>query len=143
LKRGLFLFEDTQLDELALARLLYPQSYVSLETALHTQGILPDVTAIVTSITPTTSKQIVTVKGTFSYSKISSKLYFGFSAHQDPTSKLFYNLAEPEKALLDLIYIRHIHSLDEYRLDNTLLSPDKIKSYAAHFPEWVRKVVHE
>ena len=71
LKRGVYQFADGQVDEFSLAGYLYQPSYISLETALNNLGIIPDVSANVTSISPVTTKTIKTVKGTFIYSKIS------------------------------------------------------------------------
>src|SRR4030042_3437680 len=51
-KRGVYLFLPVGMDEFSLGQILRAPSYVSLESALHTTGIIPDVSASVTSVTP-------------------------------------------------------------------------------------------
>ena len=141
LKRGLFAFEDRQIDELVLANWLYRPSYVSLESALNLYGLMPDISANLTSLSPTTSKKITTGFGTFLYSKISPRLFFGFSQVESARGGLFYNLAFPEKALLDYVYIRRIKDLGENRIEMTNLDKKKLLKLARFYPLWVRKVI--
>lgn len=150
LKRGLFVFPGAQIDDFSVANLLYPQSYVSLESALNAYGIIPDIPSQVTSISPITSKTITTPHGTFLYSKIAAELYFGFtqvaSSVELPHSHIStnsYRIAEPEKALLDYIYIRKIRNLEENRVSLEHTSPVTLRKYAQLFPNWVRKVINE
>jgi len=143
LKRGIFVFTDTQLDEMILANMLYSPSYVSLESALHVSGVIPDIAMNVTSISLTNSKKIVTKKGVFLYSKINKDLYFGFKKVKSAVSELYYNIAFPEKALLDYIYIRKINNLEGQRVDIKELNKQRLKEYSKHFPLWVRRVIYE
>ena len=143
LKRGVFMFPDVEVDELVLANLLYDPSYVSLESALNIVGVIPDITANVTSVTLVTSKTVNTVKGMFLYSKIDKELFFGFEKIFDANSKMYYNLALPEKALLDLIYIRRLKSLDEYRIDMSGIKKTLLNKFSKKFPNWVRKAIDE
>lgn len=151
LKRGVFIFPNILTDEFLLANILYPQSYVSLESALNTYGIIPDVPAQITSVTPLTSKKIVTTSGVFLYSKIDSQLYFGFQQVSTPvsspsSSRLFnlsHRLAEPEKALLDYIYIRRVKNLMENRIDIKSLNKERLREYVLLFPDWVKRVLYE
>lgn len=143
LKRGVFSFPKSSQDSFILANLLYPQSYVSLESALNTYGVIPDVPSQVTSVTPLTTKQIHTPTEIFFYSKIAKNLYFGFlSVESLQVPSHYYRIAEPEKALLDYIYIRSITNLVEARVDRNVLNADKLQIYARHFPKWVQKVVN-
>lgn len=141
LKRGLYQWAGAQVGELVIAYYLYPPSYVSLETALSIYGIKPEIPAFVTSISPINTKTIKTQNNTFSYSKIKQGLFFGFIARQDPLSGLIYQIAEPEKALLDYILVRRINSLIEERVNWSLLHKEKISTFARHYPNWVRKVI--
>jgi len=142
LKRGLYQFADRQTDEFVLAGYLYQPSYISLETALNNFGIIPDISAAVTSISPVTTKTIKTAKGIFIYSKISRKLFFGWQKIKD-LSGLYYQIALPEKALLDWIYIRKISSLVNERIDLSSLSKTRLTSFSQPYPAWVRKVINE
>ncbi len=143
LKRGWYLFPHRQVDDLVLAGVLYEQSYVSLETALNTYGILPDIPAQISSVTPVTSKQIETQRGIFAYSKVQPELFFGYSQVQDQQSQLFYDLADVEKAVLDLIYLRQVKSVDEYRFDLSTINQDLLQEYKQFFPQWVQQVAED
>lgn len=143
LKRGLYAFSHPQLDEFVLANWLYRPSYVSLESALNSYGIIPDVVPNVTSISPTTSKTITTPLGTFLYSKINQNLFFGYRSVTDPISGLAYFIAEPEKALLDYIYIRKINDLTTARVETENLDIKKLRALAKLLPARVRKIIDE
>lgn len=143
LKRGVFTLAGVEIDEFVLANILYRPSYVSLESALNSQGIIPDVAAKVTSVSPITSKRISTSQGTFWYSKISRERYFGFVKVQDAHNQLYYDIAEAEKALLDWIYIRKIRRLQDMRVDLDKLDPVRLAEYGQYFPRWVRKCFDE
>lgn len=141
LKRGLYAFSHTQLDEFVLANWLYRPSYVSLESALNSYGIIPDIVPNVTSISPTTSKTITTPRGIFLYSKINTTLFFGYRSVIDPASGLTHFIAEPEKALLDYIYIRQVNDLVEARVETDNLDPKRLTVLARLFPARARQAV--
>ena len=141
IKRGIYLFPNADIDEFVIANRIYIPSYVSLESALNIYGILPDYASNITSITTTTTKNIKTQKNTFLYSKINRYLYFGFENVMDSNSGLYYQIALPEKALLDYIYIRKIRSLFENRVDTSGLNKQVLANFAMYFPKWVSKVI--
>lgn len=143
LKRSTFMLSGSTIDELSVANQLYPQSYVSLETALNYYGITPDIVAQVTSVTPITSKLIHTQQGVFSYSKIDRKLYFGFKLLSTSLPNQFIRIAQPEKALLDYIYIRRLSKLNfnEQRIDFSVLDVPRLKQMSADYPNWVKEQV--
>ncbi|MBU0649789.1 hypothetical protein KKG63_01140 [Patescibacteria group bacterium] len=143
LKRGVYLFSDTKIDEFVIANRLYTPSYVSLESVLNTSGIIPDITATVTSVTPITSKKFNTPVGNFTYSKIARNLFFGYQSIIDQQSGLYYEIASPEKAFLDFIYIRRMRDLSESRIDISGLDKSLLTNYLTYFPGWVRKVVEK
>jgi len=142
LKQGLYQFIDRPVDEFSLAGFLYQPAYISLETALNNLGIMPDVSANVTSVSPTTTKIIKTVKGVFYYSKIKQELFFGWQAVKDLPGG-YYKIAFPEKALLDWIYLRKIKNLTEYRLNLNNLSKQRLAKFSQVYPNWVRRVIYE
>ena len=143
LKRGVYKFADKELDDFVLASWLYKPSYVSLESALQVTGVIPEVVDQITSVTTTTSRDVKTTLGMFLYSKLAKKLYFGYRKIKDEKSGLYYNMAEPEEALLDWIYIRGIRDLESTRINRDDLSKKKLKDYSKIYPEWVRKVLYE
>lgn len=129
LKRDLYTFDTAKIDELALAQVLYQPSYVSLESAIAYYGLIPDVPMSVTSITTTTTKKIKTTLGTYLYSKVSPKLYFGFNVVEGSHGSQFL-LAEKEKALLDYMHVRRVKNMDYLRLDKSKLDRTKFEEYA-------------
>ncbi len=141
IKRGLYCFPDLNVDEFVLANKIYEPSYVSLESALNIYGVIPDIVANVVSVTPITSKRFITSLGNYLYSKIAQTLFFGYTEILDERSGIYYNIATPEKALLDLIYIRRIKDLMAYRTDLSNINNKKLVNYSTYFPEWVRKAL--
>lgn len=142
LKQGLYQFSDRLVDEFALAGCLYSPSYISLETALNNQGIIPDVSLNVTSVSLTTTKIIKTVRGNFLYSKIQQSLFFGWQTVKD-INGFYYRIALPEKALLDWIYLRKIKDFVDQRVGWSELNQQKLKKFSQAYPGWVKEVVYE
>lgn len=134
LKRGLYCLTKTKIDELELAGRLYQPSYISLETALNYYGIIPDIPLGVTSVTPVTTKKISNQFGHFHYQKISSKLFWGYTFVSN------YQIAFPEKALLDYFYIRRKTFITDLRLDLTRIDRKVYNKFAREFPNWVRRI---
>lgn len=141
LKRGMYVFPNLNIDEFVIANKLYSPSYVSLESALNIFGVIPDIPSVVTSVTTVTSKKINTSLGNFKYSKINENLFFGYKSILDERSGFYYSIANPEKALLDLIYIRKVKNLSEYRVDLNNINQTESLNYSQHFPKWVRDVI--
>lgn len=141
LKRGMYVFPNLNIDEFVIANKLYSPSYVSLESALNIFGVIPDIPSVVTSVTTVTSKKINTSLGNFKYSKINENLFFGYKSILDERSGFYYSIANPEKALLDFIYIRKVKNLSEYRVDLNNVNQTELFNYSQHFPKWVRDVI--
>lgn len=143
LKRGLYVFSHTKIDELVLANFVYRPSYVSLETGLNYYGIIPDVAGNVTSVSPVTTKTARTGRGVFIYSKIARELYFGWQMVKDGGSQFEFAIAEPEKALLDYVYIRRVRNLADQRIDFSAIDRKKLIKYGRTFPAWVGGAINE
>jgi predicted transcriptional regulator of viral defense system len=141
LKRGLYVYKESQIDELALAGVIYQPSYVSLESALFYYGIIPDITQRVTSVTTITTKEIKTNMGIYSYAKVEPKLFFGYSIIQTGKVPSSFYLAEKEKALLDYFYLRKIQKIEINRFNFTLLNMKKYRQYASFYPEWTGRIL--
>jgi len=80
---------------------------------------------------------------TIVYRKISQELFWGFE--EKKTRYNTYRIAEPEKALLDWIYLSRQEGLptplDEINVQ--FLNVSKLRSYAKKFPRTVDEVVKE
>ena len=119
-----------------VACFLRTPSYISCEWALNHHGILlqsPMVCTVLTLDTAVGASRNIQFGGvTIEFSRISSRLFNGFE------TKDGFNLAVPEKALLDTIYLRkHIPFEDELELEN--IDHARSISLAEAFPAVVRK----
>jgi len=122
LKNGIYLINERK--ELAsrenIAFSLYQPSYISLEWALSRYGIIPEMVYNVTSITSKTTRTFKNDMGMFAYRHIKKSCFFGYRKVDD--GKGVYLLAEPEKALLDYLYLnlsklRDKTDIEELRLN--------------------------
>jgi len=105
LRRGLYVLTETKnkIDTMAFATKIYSPSYISLETALSFYGIIPEAVFTVTSVTTRKTKEFKTSFGNFSYQKIKQEAFGGFETKRQDT--ISFNLALPEKALVDFFYL--------------------------------------
>ena len=119
-----------------VACFLRTPSYISCEWALNHHGILlqaPMVCTVLTLDTAVGASRDIQFGGvTIEFSRISLHLFKGFE------TKNGFNLAGPEKALLDTIYLRkRIPFEDELELEN--IDHTQLMSIAEAFPGIVRK----
>jgi predicted transcriptional regulator of viral defense system len=105
LRRGLYVLseEKNMVDATTFATKIYSPSYVSLETALSLYGIIPEAVFTITSVTTRKTKNFRTAVGNFSYQKIKREAFGGFETKQQ--GGISFNLALPEKALVDFFYL--------------------------------------
>lgn len=126
-----------------LINVFRPHSYLSLETVLRDSGLSSQSPRVLTCVTPDRNGKFQSSSVALNYRHISPRLFWGF--HPKRTRYGKYNLAEPEKALLDWIYLLRqegsIVPTDE--LDLTPLDIGKLLSYAEKFPKPVRQQVLE
>ena len=101
-----------------IANLLERPSYVSLESALSYHGAIPEA-VFVTSVTTARAGEFETPLGRFGYRHVASALFWGYVTMTIGGAEVL--VARPEKALLDLIYLRPGGDkpafLEELRLD--------------------------
>lgn len=135
-------FAPPSVEEVAMV-LRHP-SYISLEYALAKEGILSQTAFTITLIT-TKLPYTFNLDGTiFEYHQIARRLFWGYRLDGQA------NVAWPEKALLDLIYIRHLKTrkLSAARLSSLLedmyleeLDRGRLWSFAAKFgPPYARQL---
>ena len=104
IRKGLYMLSkiETELDPMVLAEKIYPPSYLSLEFALNYYGIIPDIPGTYTSITSRKTNYYKNDFGNYSYQKIKLVLFTGYKTIQK--ENISFNIAVPEKAMLDYIY---------------------------------------
>jgi len=126
-----------------LVNVLRPRSYISLESALVERGIITQSPAILTCVTPGYPQSFRSKSVSIVYRKISPALYWGYEEKATRYNK--YLIAEPEKALLDWIYLNRQEGLptplDELHLQ--FLTPAKLRDYALRFPRTVSETVKD
>jgi predicted transcriptional regulator of viral defense system len=114
--------------------ILRPNSYVSLESALRLWGISTQTPSAVTCVTTGKPREYGSRNFRIVYRSIAEKLFWGFAERQTRYSR--YRLADPEKALLDSIYLSlqegSTPSIDEF--DFKPISRSKLLRYATKFP---------
>lgn len=104
LKRGLYTLYDTLVPDLYLANKLYEPSYVSLEFALSFHRIIPETVYEITSVTTKPTRRFEALGKIFSYQRIKKEAFTGYSVYRQ--RHIGAVLAEPEKAFVDLTYLR-------------------------------------
>lgn len=126
-----------------LVKVLRPRSYISLESALVERGIITQSPSILTCVTPGYPQSFRNKSVSIVYRKISPELYWGFEEKATRYNK--YLIAEPEKALLDWIYLNRQEGLptplDELQLQ--FLTPAKLRDYAQRFPRTVSETIKD
>lgn len=107
IRRGVYKLSDFGINDVfVLANFIYPPSYISLESALNYYSIIPDVPFGNTSVAIKKTKEFKTKNyGVFYYSHLKPDLFFGYKTIL-VKKNYSYNIALPEKALFDFLYLR-------------------------------------
>ena len=113
-------------------QLVYP-SYLSFESALSRYGILSQVPYTLTFATPHRSRRLTLADTVVEFRQLKKDLFFGY------TMEGGVYVAEPEKALLDQLYMvsRGLSGLSWNELDLSSLDEERLQAYAIRFPTTV------
>lgn len=123
-----------------IANRIYRPSYISLHSALSFYGLIPEAVVQITSVATQKTAGFVNPFGRYSYKTIKPDLMFGYD--QKPFSKgRTLLIAQPEKALLDLLYLCPFYNtkkeLEALRLDDDYmqesLDVEILRNYTAKF----------
>lgn len=140
LRNGIYLFTDEKNNLIPeeVGGALYGPSYVSLEKALSIYGLIPEMVYSITLVTPKPTRRYKTKAGNFIFRQVKPSLFFGYRQQQGRSRA--YLLAEPEKALLDLLYLNRIKDASglgalriNWRTARELINKDKFKKYLAKY----------
>jgi len=124
LKSGLYVLPERfglDLTPEIVANLLYGPSYVSLDYALASYGLIPELAFQVTSVTTGRRKSFATALGTYAYHHVKAEYYsIAYQARQVDDS--FFLIALPEKALCDKLYLaprqQDLTDMEQYLLED-------------------------
>lgn len=124
-----------------LADVLRRNSYISLESALAEWGISTQSPSSLTCVTTGFPRKFKSPSVRIVYRHIGENLYWGFQEKR--TRHGSYKIAEPEKALLDWIYLQRQEGLpvvlDELNLKVT--DKKKLLHYASKYPTPVQQTI--
>lgn len=107
LRRGVYLLNKSDrrkdVDINRVANVLYEPSYLSLEYALNFYGIIPERVAAMTSVSTRKTARFSNELGVFTYQRIKPVAFRGFK--KVGTEEKSFFIAEPEKAVVDFLYL--------------------------------------
>ena len=139
LKRGVYqpVFQDRKLEK--VANELYYPSYLSFESALSKYGILSQTPYVLTFATSKPSKRLNLGNKEIEYRQLKEEYFFGYVLDDG------VYVAEPEKAILDQLYMTSrgisISDMSEWSLIN--LKKGKLTQYSKKFPLTVQNEIRK
>jgi len=112
---------------LYFANRIYKPSYVSLHTALAFYGMIPEAVVQITSVTSLKTANFKNPFGEFSYKSVRADFMYGYNIRPIADGRTL-QLAKPEKALLDLLYLYPFYNtsneLEGLRLDEDFMQDE-------------------
>ena len=141
--KGLYFLIDNLPHEFEIANKIYQPSYISFETALSFYGIIPETIYEVMSTTSRTTRGFNVNNIKYSYKKIKKDCFNGYKPIKIKNATIL--IAEPEKALVDYLYLVVLgkRKLSYERIDLGKLKKAKLLSYAGQFQkEKIRKIIN-
>ena len=143
LRQGYYTFPEYKGNSdfvLYFANRIYRPSYVSLHTAMAFYGMIPEAVIQVTSVTSLKTASFRNDVGEYVYKSIQKELMFGYDLKPLAEGRTL-QLACPEKALIDLLYLYPFYNtrqaLEDLRLDEDFSQSDldqsKLEEYTLRF----------
>lgn len=126
-----------------LANELQSPSYVSLQSALDFDGLIPEAVPVTTSVTTERPTTYDTPLGRFTYRHVREEVFFGYRTEQVQQEQQVF-VADAPKALLDLVYLTPGGDAPEYlaslRLEH--LDPGQREDLKAYARRWDKPKIH-
>ena len=117
IKKEYYYFTDKEIDQnflFYLSNKIYSPSYISLEKAFQYYDFIPEEIFQITSVSSKKTTKFTTSMGNFSYRHIKPSIFFGYRMLDYGKQKIL--LAEPEKAVLDYLYLNpRLKAADDFR----------------------------
>jgi len=127
IKNGIYVFKrdykKIRGEEIAAA--IYQPSYLSLESALSAYGFIPEMVYAYVSVTGKINRTFDNDFGHFIYRHVKSELFWGYREVKTDTGR--YLIAEPEKALLDYLYLNLSKINSESDFENLRFNEDQLR----------------
>ncbi|MEN8158174.1 MAG: hypothetical protein ABFS10_14575 [Bacteroidota bacterium] len=114
IRRGYYCFTERISGEHFLyftANKIYSPSYISFESALAYYNLIPEGVFITTSATTRNTAKYASGIGNFDYKHLKPALFFGYKLLKE--KDLTIKIAEPEKVILDYLYMNPLNSFEE------------------------------
>lgn len=141
LRRELYALSDRRPSDLEVANALLKPSYISFQYALAYYHLIPEVVFEITSATTRTTRRFETLDTVFTYRHLKTPAFSGY--RPEVVDGRVILIAEPEKALVDSLYLASLHRLSlPERLDTSPLDPDRVIALARLYdrPGLMKKV---
>ncbi len=131
LKKGVYQLSLNYVDTRKIASQIYYPSYLSFESALSDYGILSQIPYTQTFATIKKSKKFYLQNTEVEFTQIKSDLFWGYEL------KNGIYIAEPEKALLDELYLisRGKRSINYQEFDLSIIDKSKYHKYRQKYPK--------
>jgi len=128
LKNGIYAFarDFERISGEQVATAIYQPSYLSLESALSFYGFIPEIVYSYVSVTGKINRTFDNKFGHFIYRHLKSALYWGY--HEMKTDTGRYLIADPEKAVLDYLYLNLSKINSESDFNNLRFNQDQLNS---------------
>ncbi len=108
-----------------IANLVHAPSYISLESALNYYNLIPEGVYMTTSVTTKRPLRIEMEGHNYSYSKIMTELFYGYTLFDATRYHRKIRIADFEKAIVDFFYFRSnyntIKTISELRFNEPVL----------------------
>ncbi len=149
IKQGLYIVNDSitgqlqsDLPLLVVSHCLFENSYVSLAHALYYHKLVDQTPDTITSISDQIGKKFIFQSYTFKITKVKPDIYFGY--HTIQQQKRTIQIADPEKALLDYLYVDLNFTTPKVFYQPIKKHPetidfDKLQQYALRYSSNVRR----
>ena len=139
LRRDLYEVILKPADVLEVSNIIYQPSYLSFTYCLGKLGILSQIAYEIEFATPRKTKRIEIRDRSVIFRKISKRLFFGYTLKDNVFT------AEPEKALLDALYLKSkgLSDLNLKELNLRGLSRKKFLQWSKKFPKVVQEMAQD
>jgi len=122
-----------------ISNYIYKPSYISTHTALAFYGIIPEASVHITAVSTLKTQEFKNGISVFSYQKVKPSLFFGYERKGSGAYSM--QIASPEKAILDLLYLYPFYQTETDILDlrfdldfmQNILDREKLSEYTDRF----------